>query len=123
MTMTGAVTWFEIGTPDPDGAQRFYGGLFGWTAEGDASTTMDYRQVTTGDGHPVGGGIFATGGNVPSYAVFCVQVGDVAATCRRAEELGGKVLVAPVTIETGLIFAHLLDLDGNHFEIYSPAPK
>ena len=30
-TQAGAVTWFEIGTPDPEGARRFYGDLFGWT--------------------------------------------------------------------------------------------
>ena len=31
MPLTGAVTWFEVGTPDPEGARRFYGELLGWT--------------------------------------------------------------------------------------------
>lgn len=31
--MTHDVVWWEIETPDPAGAQAFYGALFGWTAE------------------------------------------------------------------------------------------
>ena len=42
--MTGEVDYFEIGTPDPDGARRFYGGLFGWTIER-REGTADHRLV------------------------------------------------------------------------------
>jgi len=86
----------------------------------DEAAEMDYRIVTTGAEHPVKGGIFATGGRLPNYAVFCVVVDDVRATVAHAEELGGKVLVAPVDTPTGLVAAHLLDPSGNHFGIYSP---
>jgi uncharacterized protein len=117
---TNAIGWFEIGTDRPEEAQQFYGSLFGWTFAPDDTADMDYRIVTTGDDHPVRGGIFGTGGAAPNYAVFCVVVDDVRATAARAEELGGKVLVAPVDTPNGLAFAHLLDQSGNHFSIYSP---
>ena len=66
------------------------------------------------------GGIFATGGQTPNYAVFCVVVADVADVCRKAEAAGGKVLVPATTAESGLSFAHLLDPSGNHIGIYTP---
>ena len=51
------------------------------------------------------GGIFCTGGNLPPSAVFVVQVDDVPATAVRSEELGGKVVVAPTTLEDGMAIA------------------
>ncbi|HSO76735.1 MAG TPA: VOC family protein, partial [Blastocatellia bacterium] len=29
----GSFCWIELGTNDPDGAKKFYTGLFGWEAE------------------------------------------------------------------------------------------
>ncbi len=118
-TTAAPVDWFEIGTPDPAGAQEFYGQLLGWTFEADAGLP-GYTIVQPGSDAPHRGGIFGTGGAVPPYAVFAARVTDVERTCRQAEELGGKVLVAPMTTDFGLQFAHLLDRDGNHFSIYSP---
>ncbi len=114
------VDWFEIGSPDPAGAQEFYGELLGWTFLPDGAGP-GYTIVQPGADAPHGGGIFATEGSIAPYAVFTARVSDVTDTCRRAEELGGKVLVAPASTDNGLQFAHLLDRDGNHFGIYSPA--
>lgn len=122
-TMINGIGWFEIGTADPAGAERFYGELFGWSFGDDESNPgMPYRIVTTPAEGSIRGGVFASGGQVPDYAVFCVVVADVADTCRRAEEAGGKVLVAPHTTESGLVSAHLLDPAGNRFGVFSPPP-
>ena len=118
-TSPAPVDWFEIGSPDPAGAQQFYGHLLGWTFTADGGGP-GYTIVDPAPDAPHRGGIFATEDKVPAYAVFAVNVKDVVDTCRRAEELGGKVLVAPATTDSGLSFAHLLDRDGNHFGIYSP---
>ena len=67
-------------------------------------------------------GIFNTGGNIPPYAVFVVQVDDVAATAARSEELGGKVVVAPMTLEDGMAIAYLTDPNGSMFALFSPRP-
>lgn len=118
-TMTNGIGWFEIGTDDPAGAERFYGDLFGWTFADDEGP-MPYRIVTTPAAGSIRGGVFAHGGKVSNYAVFCVVVADVADTCRRAEAAGGKVLVPPTAADGGLTFAHLLDPAGNHFGVYTP---
>ncbi|WP_246278148.1 VOC family protein [Phytohabitans rumicis] len=118
--MTNGIGWFEIATDDPATAERFYGGLFGWTFANDEGEVRPYRIVSTPAEASIRGGLFATGGQVPNYAVFLVVVADVEETCRRAEASGGKVLVPPRQADGGLVFAHLLDPAGNHFGVYAP---
>jgi uncharacterized protein len=122
MPAFNAIAWFEVGTDDPAAAERFYGDLLGWSVAQDPALSPDpaYRVFTTGGGEGLRGGLFATQGKMPGYAVFSVLVEDVEATCRRAEEAGGKVLRAPQVNPSGVTFAHLLDPAGNHFEVFKP---
>lgn len=120
--MTHGIGWFEVGTDNPETAQRFYGTLFGWNFAKDDGEAMPYHIVTTPANDSIRGGLLETGGKIPNYAVFCVVVEDVAATCVSAEAAGGKVLVPPTEGGDGLIFAHLLDPSGNQLGVYSP-PK
>ena len=113
------VTWFEIGAPDVDAAKAFYGQLFGWSFAADGTYTLITAQGAAGPS----GGIFNTGGNIPPYAVFVVQVADVAATAARTEELGGKVVVAPMKLEDGMVVAYLTDPNGSMFALFSPKPE
>ena len=118
-----SVAWFEIGTDDPDAAQRFYGELFGWTFDKDEDdAAMDYRMVTTPGGERASGGVMGTGGKFPNYATFYVVVEDVAATVAKAERLGAKALVPPTTTPAGLVFAQLHDPAGNQIGVFTPAP-
>ncbi|MFD0025604.1 VOC family protein [Streptomyces sp. NPDC058382] len=122
MAQINTVAWFEIGTDKPAEAERFYGEVFGWTVAHDSTKSTDqaYRIVTTGDGEGLPGGLFATGGKLPNYAVFTVLVEDVEATCRQVEEAGGRVQRAPQVNPVGVTFAHLLDPAGNHFAVFTP---
>jgi predicted enzyme related to lactoylglutathione lyase len=113
------VAWFEIGTQDVDAALAFYGQLFGWSFAPDGAYTL----VTAPGAAGPSGGIFNTGGNLPPYAVFVVQVADVAATASRAEDLGGKVVAAPVDLPDGMVVAYLTDPDGSMFALFSPKPQ
>jgi predicted enzyme related to lactoylglutathione lyase len=118
-----AITWFEIGTSDPAGAERFYGEVFGWTVGHDdpRSTDPAYRIIGTGgDAGLQSGGLFSTNGEVPGYAVFAVLVEDVAETCRQAEKAGGTVQRGPLVNSDGFTFAYLLDPSGNQFEVFTP---
>ncbi|TDC36285.1 VOC family protein [Micromonospora sp. 15K316] len=121
MTISNAVTWFEIGTDRPDEAQRFYGDLFGWSFTEQGTGEASYR-TTEGGGAGIGGAIRGTAGAGPNYAIFYVQVADVAETCRRAEAAGGKVLVPTKRNDNGLTLAHLLDPAGNHVGVFAPPP-
>ena len=114
------IGWFEIGTGDPAAARRFYGDVFGWTVSYDDTKSTDaaYQIFTTGDAEGLRGGLFATEGKVPNYAIFHVLVENVEATCRRVEEAGGKILRAPEANPAGVTFAHVLDPAGNHFGVF-----
>jgi uncharacterized protein len=117
------VTWFEIGSDDPAAARDFYGELFGWSF----AVEGQYSVITTGPDHRLQGGVKDTSASLPegtprSYAIPCVEVDDVAATCDRIVELGGKVIVPPTAIPTGLAYAHVADPAGTHIGIFSPPP-
>lgn len=116
------IGWFEIGTDDPAAARAFYGDLFRWAFSDDEP---GYSMVVTG--HPLMGGIRHTDTPQPpgmrrTLAAFCVQVADVPATVRRAEELGGKVQSPPVEAPNGLVSAYILDPAGNMVGVFSPPP-
>ena len=113
------VAWFEIGAADVDAARAFYGQLFGWSFAPDGAYTLITAPGAVGPS----GGSFGTGGGVPPYAVFVVQVADVAATAARAEELGGKVVVAPNTLDDGMAIAYVADPNGSLFALFSPKPE
>jgi len=115
---TNTVAWFEIGAPDVGAAKAFYGPLFGWSFAPDGTYTL----ITAPGAAGPSGGIFSTGGNIPPYAVFVVRVADVAATAAHAEELGGKIVVAPNKLDDGMAVAYLTDPNGSLFALFSPAP-
>ncbi len=117
------IAWFEIGTDDPAGAEKFYGDVFGWTVGHGDGDPEGYQMVTAGDGPGLhAGGLFDTGGEQPGYAVFGVLVADVAETCRRVQAAGGSVKRAPEVTPGGITFAHLLDPAGHHFEVFTMPP-
>src|SRR3954468_6390659 len=49
----GRVIHFEIHAGDPDRAERFYTGVFGWTAQAYGGPT-DYRLLSTGEDGTLG---------------------------------------------------------------------
>ncbi|GGN79900.1 glyoxalase [Actinoplanes lobatus] len=119
MTAVNQIGWFQIGTDQPEAAERFYGELFGWAFADDETAGAAYRIITTPGEGGLQGGLANTEGRGPNHAVFSVVVADTEATCRQAEAAGGKVLVKRTTAD-GLTLAHLLDPSGNQFQIFTP---
>ncbi|MFF5208090.1 VOC family protein [Streptosporangium sp. NPDC000396] len=123
--MINTVAWFEIATDDPQGAEKFYGELFGWSFavdENAAKGGMDYRLIGYPGAEGFGGGLYATGGASPGHAIFSVAVADTAATCERVEGLGGEVVFRLLGNSNGPDFAYLRDTAGNLFGVFTP-PK
>ncbi|MEU8105527.1 VOC family protein [Nonomuraea muscovyensis] len=115
--MDNTVTWFEVATADPGSAERFYGGLFGWTFARDEGP-LDYRLIGYPAGGQPAGGLFNTRGEFPDHAVFHVQVADVEETCRQTEDLGGKVVTKVIDDGAGTDFAYLRDTSGSLFGVF-----
>ncbi|MGN9841653.1 VOC family protein [Nonomuraea sp. H19] len=115
--MDNTVTWFEVATDDPEGAQQFYGGLFGWTFASDEGP-IDYRLISYPGGEQPGGGLYNTKGEFPNHAIFHVHVADVEETCAKSEALGGKVLTKVIDDGAGTDFAYLRDTSGSVFGVF-----
>jgi predicted enzyme related to lactoylglutathione lyase len=111
------VVHFEIGCRDKDKTKAFFSELFGWSMSDMGPVAA---MIDTGAGSGIQGHMTALGHEPHHYTIFYVQVDDVAAGLARAESLGGKTLVPPVTIPSGT-FAWFADLDGNTIGLWKPA--
>ena len=92
----GEFIWYELMTPDPDGAKRFYDAVVGWDIEPRPSGEMDYRMIRASDGN-AGGVLRLTPemqqhGARPAWLGY-IGVDDVDAAVAAIEQGGGKVLM------------------------------
>jgi uncharacterized protein len=113
IAMTAVVNYFEIGSADADAARSFYESLFGWTFS--EPSPVGYRMVNGEEG-----GLWDTSSiGAGTWAIFYVQVDDVAAAISQAESLGATVAI-PLVDNGRIEFAHLVDTQGNRFGVWRP---
>jgi predicted enzyme related to lactoylglutathione lyase len=119
----GRFIWYELLTKDPEAAKAFYTELLGWGTTvwegGKGPYTMWTRSET-----PIGGLMKlpdeAAAQGAPSHWLGYVHTPDTDATVARAQELGGKVCVAPMEIPTVGRMAILNDPQGAIFAVHTP---
>jgi len=104
--MPNPICHFEIGCRDRVKTRHFFAELFDWKMEDTPPAT--YIQT----GNDVGGHVTALGHEPHNYTIFYVRVDDVKAHLEKANALGGRTLVGPLTIPTGT-FAWFADPEGN----------
>lgn len=102
------VVHFEIGCKDFAKTQHFFSDLFGWNIQGASPSGI----IDTGAKEGIQGHMTALGHEPLHYTIFYVEVDDIKAYLDKATALGGKTLVPPVKIPTGM-FAWFGDPDGN----------
>lgn len=119
----GTFSWAELATTDVDGAKQYYTTLLGWTTEPAPVEGMSYTLAKVGEERVAG--IMSnqcSGGEIrPQWGVY-ITVDDVDATARKAEELGGKVLLPPTDIPNVGRFATLMDPQGVMFSVITYLP-
>ncbi|UUN30377.1 VOC family protein [Streptomyces sp. FIT100] len=127
----GTLRWAELYTPDTQAAFAFYRSVFGWEEYGIPIPGGD--TYTTVNPHGAGPeGMFA--GLVPletdpaeaadgPYWLPYFEVADTDATVARAEELGGKVRLAPLDLEDVGRIAKLADPYGARFAVMKSEPS
>ena len=133
-TETGAFGWNELTTRDPEGAQRFYGEVFGWSFEPVDMGGFDYimfsadgaAQAGAGGPGDVVGGIMPMGDafppEMPPHWMTYFGVDDADASAAKAEQLGGTISVPPTDIPPGR-FAIITDPQGAVFTIIKPVDE
>lgn len=117
--MFGAVSFFEIMGHDADKLRGFFGELFGWTYE--AIPGSDYGLVKTeGLAGGVGGG---SASGTAGWTTVYVKVEDVDASAAKAVQLGGRVLLAPMSLPDGMRIAVVSDPEGHAIGLSSAPAK
>lgn len=103
--------YLTLDTADVGKAKAFYGALFGWAFDDDESRPT-YAHVT--DSNPPLG--FVKVERPTSHSNLYFRVEDIAATCARVSELGGKASI-PAESSTGLSCA-VCDDQGGSFSLW-----
>ena len=118
--MPQPVVHFEVIGKDPERLRRYFGDLFGWEFDtpspvAQAVSAPDsygfLELLTSEDGTGIRGGV-GGGPSYESHALFYVGVPNVEAALQRAEQLGGKRVMGPVTSPSGLVVGHFTDPEG-----------
>jgi predicted enzyme related to lactoylglutathione lyase len=124
----GSFIWYELMTPDPAAAAKFYGAVVGWQIPHEPVPQpggKDYRMIVRSDGGNAGGVLkldegMAAHGARPVWLGY-LYVGDVDAAARAIEADGGKTLMPKLTLPVGDI-AMLADPMGSPFYVMNPVP-
>jgi predicted enzyme related to lactoylglutathione lyase len=95
----GTPCWVELGTPDIEAAQAFYGELFGWEIPElpNSAELGGYRRAKKGGKDVAGVSPLMQEGQPPAWSTY-VSVADAAATLAAAGEAGGQVIVEPMDV-------------------------
>ena len=95
----GVFVWDELGTNDVDGAAKFYGDVFDWTAKDMGEDFGGYRMFEVGETGIAGAHTLQDTSASPRWIPY-VGVEDVDATVAKASELGGSTVAEPMDIPT-----------------------
>lgn len=107
--------YFTIDVTDVDKAKAFYGALFGWRFDENASKPT-YAHVT--DSEPPFG--FTKVERVSGVPNLYFRVDDIHAVCARVNELGGKASI-PAESDSGLSCT-VCDDQGVSFSLWQAGP-
>lgn len=122
----GSFIWYELMTPSPDDAKRFYDTVVGWNIEAQPAGDMDYRMIGRSDGRLAGGVMRLSdemrgGGARPGWLGY-IGVDDVDSTVSRIEGEGGKTLMPAHDLPGAGRFALVTDPQGSPFYVMRPEP-
>lgn len=122
----GDFIWYELMTPDPDGAKAFYDALVGWTIEPRSSFPNGYRMIGRSDGKFAGGVLplneeSLQHGARPSWLGY-INVADVDRTVASIGQAGGQIHIAPTDIPDVGRIAMVTDPEGAPFYVMKPIP-
>src|SRR6185503_1317419 len=119
----GDFSWFELYTPNPEGAWKFYQALFGWekTSAMDMGEMGVYQMFGRGGNIP-NGGIMKPPPGAPAAWMPYAMVKDAKAAAATATGNGGKIVNGPMEVPGGDWIAVGIDPQGAMFAVHSLKP-
>jgi uncharacterized protein len=106
----GAMAWNDLVTTDPEGAERFYGELLGWSFQ-EIPDAGGYRVIRNGERS--NGGILPREGGPVAWLPYFGHP-DVGSLVEQVGGLGGQVMNGPMPVPAGT-FAVFTDPQGAVF--------
>ena len=116
----GNFCWFELATSDQNGAKKFYGELFGWTASDSPMGPDAFYTMFQLRGKNVGAAYKNDQPGVPPYWGTYVAVAKVEESMAKAQSLGGSVVFGPVDVGEHGRLAVIKDPTGAMFNLWQP---
>ncbi len=118
----GRIAWFDITTTNLPQSKEFYGKLFGWTFN--PVQGSDQAAEIAARGRAIGTLRVAEGAISTFNGVVYVQVTDIQASCKKANELGGTVVAGfPFNLPDGTgAIGLVVDPAGHPLGLYSRTP-
>jgi predicted enzyme related to lactoylglutathione lyase len=120
----GTFCWADLSTSDPERAKQFYSGLFGWEIVTGDKDTSGYLHIKNA-GKFIGGippAKMRDPRAKPHWLTY-FYVADVDAATKKAEGLGAKTYIAPMTIEGAGRMSVLADPQGAVFSLFKESPR
>jgi predicted enzyme related to lactoylglutathione lyase len=124
---SGGFIWYELMTPDPAAAKRFYDPVVGWTIGTDSvAPGIEYRMIGRSDGGNAGGVLTLTdemisGGARPIWMGYLHAV-DVDGKVEAIKADGGGVMMTPWDQPGVGRLAMVTDPSGAPFYLMDPIP-
>lgn len=107
----GRFVWYELVTPDPAAAERFYCDVIGWRAKDAGVPDMSYTLFSVGEAQVAGAMALPANAPRPGWIGY-VAVADVDASTAAVERAGGAVHRPPTDIPGVGRFAIVADPQG-----------
>jgi predicted enzyme related to lactoylglutathione lyase len=122
----GDFIWYELMTPDPEGAKAFYDAVVGWDIGPAVAEYNGYRMIGRSDGKFAGGVLqlndeMQQHGARPTWLGY-IHVPDVDRSIAAIEEAGGKAMVPATDIPNVGRIAMVADPQGAPFYVMKPLP-
>jgi len=114
----GSPCWAQLGTTDPQDAQRFYGGLFGWTAETDPRPEAGGYTIFSLKGSPSAAVAPLMDPRQPVRWILSFATEDVDEATAVAQKEGAQVWMGPMDVFEHGRWALLSDPTGAAYSLW-----
>ncbi|MFC5907192.1 VOC family protein [Streptacidiphilus monticola] len=116
--LPGSPCWAQLSASDPEAAQRFYGELFGWTAQTDPNPEMGGYTIFSLDGAPAAAVAPLMNPQQPVMWLLSFAAPDVDASAAAAQQAGAQLWMGPMDVAEVGRWALLSDPTGAPFSLW-----
>ena len=118
--VANAPAWIDLSSKDAAGSREFYSKLFGWKADVEENPQAGGYALARLGGKDVAGIGPAQDPNAPTAWNVYIGTRDAAATAKKVEAGGGKVIVPPMDVMDQGRFAVFQDPAGAFISVWEP---